>query len=139
MKKDEIYGGKIILLGGDFRQKANVIMRGSRCDLQERFIKNSKLWKNVEIFKLEKNIRSIDQNQLLMNIGNGNIKRWKIPSENQIKTNIIDEIFADNFITDTLHENTILTVDNNDAYEINKKILEKIEGEEHVYLVPIQS
>ena len=28
MKKNEIFGGKIILLGGDFRQTANVIMRG---------------------------------------------------------------------------------------------------------------
>ena len=47
------FGGKVLLLGGDFRQVANVIPRGTKRDIVEACIKSSYLWDNVTILKLK--------------------------------------------------------------------------------------
>lgn len=54
---DQPFGGKTIVLGGDFRQILPVIPKGSRADTVHATINSSRLWHHCIIFKLTENMR----------------------------------------------------------------------------------
>ncbi|XP_019184260.1 PREDICTED: uncharacterized protein LOC109179152 [Ipomoea nil] len=51
------FGGKTVVLGGDFRQILLVIPKGSRQDIVHVSINSSYLWSNCEVLRLTKNLR----------------------------------------------------------------------------------
>ena len=51
------FGGKTILLGGDFRQILLVVPKGKRQDIVLGSINRSHLWDNCQVFLLTKNMR----------------------------------------------------------------------------------
>ena len=51
------FGGKTILLGGDFRQILPVVPKGKRQDIVLGSINRSHLWDNCQVFLLTKNMR----------------------------------------------------------------------------------
>ncbi|XP_057760443.1 uncharacterized protein LOC130980819 [Arachis stenosperma] len=55
--KDIPFGGKAVILGGDFRQVLPVIPKSSRADVVMASINSSVLWKYYEVFCLTKNMR----------------------------------------------------------------------------------
>uniref|UniRef100_A0A0D3E8D8 ATP-dependent DNA helicase n=1 Tax=Brassica oleracea var. oleracea TaxID=109376 RepID=A0A0D3E8D8_BRAOL len=55
--KDQNFGGKIVLLGGDFRQILPVISQGSRADNVLASISHSYLWNSCHKFSLKTNMR----------------------------------------------------------------------------------
>jgi len=68
------FGGKIFVLGGDFRQVLPVIVKGSRTDISNAALVNSYLWPFFTKYKLYHNIRAtFDQgfSDFLLQIGNG--------------------------------------------------------------------
>ena len=68
------FGGKFILMGGDFRQTLPVVPRRSRTDIIAVCIKNSPLWHHFKVFHLTTNMRSDghhDFNEWLLSIGDG--------------------------------------------------------------------
>ncbi|PNX72649.1 ATP-dependent DNA helicase PIF1, partial [Trifolium pratense] len=79
------FGGKIVVLGGDFRQILPVIRKGSRGDVVKATISSSKLWKHCKVLNLTKNMRlksdSTDKSQSelkefadwILKIGDGRI------------------------------------------------------------------
>jgi hypothetical protein len=54
---DRLFGGKTVVLGGDFRQVLPVVEGGGRLDTIDASITNSYLWKYVKILKLTINMR----------------------------------------------------------------------------------
>ncbi|XP_030945658.1 uncharacterized protein LOC115970127 [Quercus lobata] len=52
------FGGKTILLGGDFRQILPVVPKGKRQDIVLGSINISHLWDNCQVFLLTKNMRA---------------------------------------------------------------------------------
>jgi ATP-dependent DNA helicase PIF1 len=54
---DKIFGGKVVVFGGDFRQILPVIPRGSRSDVVHATINASYIWDHVEVLTLTKNMR----------------------------------------------------------------------------------
>ncbi|KAH1203302.1 ATP-dependent DNA helicase PIF4 [Glycine max] len=54
---NKIFGGKVIVFGGDFRQILPVIPRGSRSDIINATINSSYLWPSCEVLTLTKNMR----------------------------------------------------------------------------------
>ena len=52
MRSEKLFGGKVILLGGDFRQTAPVIPRGSDAAVLENCIKSSNQCRHVKILNL---------------------------------------------------------------------------------------
>ncbi|KAH1053373.1 hypothetical protein AAZX31_08G266500 [Glycine max] len=54
---NQIFGGKVIVFGGDFCQILPVIPRGSRSDIINATINSSYLWNSCEILTLTKNMR----------------------------------------------------------------------------------
>jgi len=55
-KFDFVFGGKVIVFGGDFRQILPVIPRGSRYDIVHATINSSYLWEHCQILNLTKNM-----------------------------------------------------------------------------------
>ncbi|XP_015934884.1 uncharacterized protein LOC107460965 [Arachis duranensis] len=56
-RKDLPFGGKVVVLGGDFRQILPDIPRGSRQDIVHSTVNSSYLWKFCQVLKLTKNMR----------------------------------------------------------------------------------
>jgi len=55
-KSDSIFGGKVVVFGGDFRQILPVIPRGSRYDIVHATINSFYLWDHCQIMNLTKNM-----------------------------------------------------------------------------------
>ncbi|GBM22566.1 hypothetical protein AVEN_183992-1 [Araneus ventricosus] len=74
-KCDEPFGGKIILLGGDFRQVLPVILRGSRSLTVSSYIKKHRLWSDFFVMQLTENMRAFDSEKefasWLLRVGEG--------------------------------------------------------------------
>lgn len=77
------FAGKLLILGGDFRQLLPVIKNATKEKILDEYIKNSELWTRFKILKLSKNMRSENEDfqKFLLNIGDGNIRSMKIPDE----------------------------------------------------------
>ncbi|KAL2951286.1 hypothetical protein AAZX31_19G039700, partial [Glycine max] len=56
-KDNKIFGGKVMVFGGDFRKILPVIPRGSRSDIVNATINSSYLWDHCQILRLTKNMR----------------------------------------------------------------------------------
>uniref|UniRef100_M1D705 ATP-dependent DNA helicase n=1 Tax=Solanum tuberosum TaxID=4113 RepID=M1D705_SOLTU len=56
-KSELPFGGKIIVLGGDFRQILHVIPKGSRQDIVNATLNSSYLWPHCELLTLTKNMK----------------------------------------------------------------------------------
>jgi ATP-dependent DNA helicase PIF1 len=54
---DTIFGGKVIVFGGDFRQILPVVPRGSRSDIVHATINASKIWDHCKVLTLTQNMR----------------------------------------------------------------------------------
>lgn len=54
---DKLFGGKVIVFGGDFRQILPVVPRGSRSDIIHSTINSSYIWDHCVVLKLTKNMR----------------------------------------------------------------------------------
>ncbi|XP_012849479.1 PREDICTED: ATP-dependent DNA helicase PIF1-like isoform X1 [Erythranthe guttata] len=57
LQSDEPFGGKVVVLGGDFRQVLPVILKASIQDIVHATINSSPLWKNCKVLTLHKNMR----------------------------------------------------------------------------------
>jgi hypothetical protein len=101
---DKIFGGKTVVLGGDFRQILPVVPKGRREDIVSASLPRSHLWQHVTIFRLHINMRVIATNseeqrefaKWVLNVGNGNLlaiaeeegvdRDWiKIPSHMRLR------------------------------------------------------
>jgi ATP-dependent DNA helicase PIF1 len=54
---NNIFGGKVIVFGGDFRQILPVVPRGSRSDIVHASINASKIWDHCKVLSLTQNMR----------------------------------------------------------------------------------
>ncbi|XP_058774037.1 uncharacterized protein LOC131648280 [Vicia villosa] len=53
----DVFGGKVVVFGGDFRQILPVVPRGSRSDIVHSAINASYIWHSVQVLNLTKNMR----------------------------------------------------------------------------------
>jgi ATP-dependent DNA helicase PIF1 len=54
---DTVFGGKVVVFGGDFRQILPVVPRGSHSDIVHASISSSKIWDHCKVLTLKKNMR----------------------------------------------------------------------------------
>jgi len=73
------FGGKVIVLGGYFRQILSVVKNGSRYDIVKETINYYELWKHCKVLKLIENMRLSNEKSLettvdwILQIGDGDM------------------------------------------------------------------
>lgn len=149
------FGGKIILIGGDFWQTLPVVHRGSRADIINATIKSSYLWTHVRKFQLISNMRlANDSNakykQYLVDLGEGNLQSvsnnehfdlinlpnsiW-LPLNKEILFNRVYDDFINNYDNiDYINKRAILCPLNKETDEINDFVTNLLPGSHTSYL-----
>ncbi|XP_075588849.1 uncharacterized protein LOC142597684 [Dermatophagoides farinae] len=77
MQSQEVFGGKLIIFGGDFRQISPIVPRGICVSSADLSIKKSPLWIYAKRFSLSTNMRSAnfaEYNEWLLKLGNGTLR-----------------------------------------------------------------
>lgn len=106
LSNDQIFGGKVIVFGGDFRQILPVIPRGNRSDIVHASINSSYIWDSCEVLTLTKNMR-LQQNPMspnsqelkdfsewLLKVGEGKLSE---PNDGNVEIDIPDEFLIKGF------------------------------------------
>jgi len=60
LDSDAPFGGKVMIIGGDFRQVLPVIQKGSKAKMIYACIFRSSLWANIKVLHLVQNMRSMN-------------------------------------------------------------------------------
>ncbi|XP_053112177.1 uncharacterized protein LOC128327402 [Hemicordylus capensis] len=142
-KSTQPFGGKTILLGGDFRQILPVIIRGSRSLTVASCLKKHHLWKHIHVIKLNKNMCALHNEKdfatWLLAVGdrrNGETTQLPKSCYPEIQ-DPVEQLYGDiDFATVTpqqLKGRVILTVTNHMSLELNNRVLERMPGEEVIY------
>ena len=144
-----LFGGKVVVMGGDFRQILPVVQGGGRVDIVNSCIKRSKQWREVKQMSLTENMRAekdeVDFAEWLLKLGDGTLPTIpivspfavEIPNDMMVNNNIEDEIFGEKIkITEIANftSTVILCPTNDDTFEMNQKVLNKLEGDSKTYL-----
>ncbi|XP_022031112.2 ATP-dependent DNA helicase pif1-like [Helianthus annuus] len=162
-QSDVLFGGKVIVFGGDFRQILPVIPNGSRQEIVNASLSSSDIWSHCKLLTLTKNMRlTIGASQSTM-VETEKFAKWlldigegKVGGDNDGVA--IVEIPSDILITDSsdpieslirfvypsvlerymdldyFSERAILTPKNEVVHEINDRLLELFPGEPVEYL-----
>ena len=102
------FGGKVFVIGGDFRQTLPVVRRGTHTDIIESCIKSSPLWHLFTHLSLTENVRSNGKNlhnTWLLNVGSGSLQHTEtlsldsieIPHQMIHQEDLIDLVYGENF------------------------------------------
>ncbi|XP_061351494.1 uncharacterized protein LOC133296511 [Gastrolobium bilobum] len=157
------FGGKVVVLGGDFRQILSVIPHGGRQEIVHATINSSHLWHYCQMLTLTKNMRLYSQgsnndvmeikmfSEWLLDVGDGKVgdnvdgySTIKIPDEILINDcndpiSALVEFAYPNLLKNMLNasffqERAILTPTLADVSMLNEYLMSKIPEEEKVYL-----
>ncbi|KAL0693661.1 hypothetical protein Bca4012_060841 [Brassica carinata] len=158
--KDHTFGGKTVLLGGDFRQILPVIPRGSRADTVLASISHSYLWDSCHKFSLKTNMRvnrdDKDFSEWLLKVGegrtesvqededNGNPEQMIIVENSLVQDSsddpleqVVDTAYGDvnkmNVSHSSYTDKAILTPRNETVDDINAYTMSKTGGESKDY------
>ncbi|XP_029150694.1 uncharacterized protein [Arachis hypogaea] len=149
LANDMPFGGKVIVMGGDFCQVLPVVPKGSKSQMISASIVKSHLWASTKILHLRQNMRSSNDHvfaEYLMRIGDGieptihedfvRIQaNMAIPWEGEISLHkLIEEIFPNlqshGWDASYMVERAILTPKNHDVQQLNDIIINQFPGEE---------
>ncbi|UYV69632.1 hypothetical protein LAZ67_7000051 [Cordylochernes scorpioides] len=148
MRDERPFGGKVILFGGDFRQNLPVIKHGHPAQIIESTVKRNPLWFHVKSEKLTLNMRSKDEvifAEYLLKVGEGELLNdYNLP-QNIIEVpramissgDLNSEIFGEKLNFNSLKDNpdrAILCPTNEDTFQINNALLDKLGGTFHHYV-----
>jgi len=147
MQSDKPFGGKMLLLGGDFRQILPVVPHGDWSAIVEASIKFNQIWSYFKVRKLHSNVRSLDQHfsDWLIKLGDENLTNndglhediIEIPSNFICHDSLTSKIFNQNLNVANISSfatKAILCPKNSDVDTINEEILLKLEGVTTCYL-----
>uniref|UniRef100_A0A914DXX8 ATP-dependent DNA helicase n=1 Tax=Acrobeloides nanus TaxID=290746 RepID=A0A914DXX8_9BILA len=145
---EEPFGGKIVILGGDFRQCLPIKRYANRSELVNLSIRESRLWnKNYfEVFKLRQNKRTLPEEQdfaeFLLKLGNGELETVEDPDYIKVPElcleteDLINAVFGEAIEKNDyaeLFKRVILTTTNERALEVNNEITAMLEGDTRIY------
>ncbi|XP_056688054.1 uncharacterized protein [Spinacia oleracea] len=161
--KEQPFGGKVVVFGGDFRQILPVIPKGSRQDIVFAAINSSYLWDFCRVLSLTQNMRlqlgsSGDSNEIrefsewILRIGDG---KEGEPNDGETTIEIPDDVLIKDVVTNPIavivdsiypsvlenlddpkffQDRAILAPTNECVEEVNEQLLSMISGEEKIYL-----
>jgi len=148
---DAPFGGKVMIMCGDFRQVLPVIQKGSKTQMISACIIRSYLWANTKVLNLVQNMRSMNDPefaQFLMRIGDGveptnPNDMARIPpqialpwEEEQSIQTFIDHIFPQldlhGWDASYMVERAIITPTNDDVQKLNDIIINLLGDEQNL-------
>ncbi|XP_026383485.1 uncharacterized protein LOC113278984 [Papaver somniferum] len=151
-KVDLPFGGKILLLGGDFRQVLHVVEHGTRAQTISACLINAKFGKDVKVIRSIENMRSrLDPSflEFLLRIGDGTepyvvddmvklpddiVMKWE--GEQSVEK-LIDEVFPEleKNASDKsyMSQRALITPKNDIVEKLNQKVINIFPGDEIVY------
>lgn len=140
MNNDIPFGGKIIVLGGDFRQTLPVVINGNDLETYQASIKSSPLWSYFQKIHLTTNMRSANQtnfNNWLLSIGQGQTNSLiglpnntvQIPRKLTYTESLIEYFLNGFLITQNYISSVILAPTNKDTLSINESIIQNLPGQ----------
>lgn len=142
-ENDDIFGGKTLLLGGNFRQLSNIVLMGTPIDIIENSLKSSSFWKYCTVLKLTINMRSrgdLSYNDWILSTGNGTANDdenlVQIPEEFLERECLVNTIYRTGQIDpfeSSVSNKVILTTKNEYAILINIKVLNLLKCQSRVY------
>ncbi|CAH9053130.1 unnamed protein product [Cuscuta epithymum] len=152
---DNLFGDKVMVFGGDFRQTLPVIRSGGKKDCMDASLVNSHaIWPHIERLPLRENMRAKTDPgfaSYLMRVGNGTEdyvsdfsiaipEQFLIPyTEHEASVDaLIENVFPDlvSFSINPypLMQRGILTPKNDGVEELNDKLIQRMPGEERCYV-----
>ena len=138
------FGGKLMLIGGDFRQILPITTKVSPQHAYYACLKSSPLWKLFKRFALTQNMRAGNANASfatdILKIGNGELNNAddiiEIPKASIFQGNLIDEIFGAKINDENCSQivkHIILATTNKEVDSINDDVLSIIDGDTKTY------
>ncbi|KAL4564581.1 hypothetical protein LXL04_028645 [Taraxacum kok-saghyz] len=152
-KLNLLFGGKIMILGGDFRQVLPVVRRDTQAQIVDSSLRMSPLWSSIKKLSLTINMRALADpwfSEFLMRVGDGEEGASdgtfiRIPDDmfipytdkGKLKDDLIDAIFPSLQInggsSDYIISRAILSTKNEHVDEINDQLIDRFIGEQRVY------
>jgi hypothetical protein len=141
------FGGKVVVIGGDFRQCLPVVRNGNRVTITEQCLKRCALWPLFRTLELRANMRANEGEgefvEWLLRVGNGDLLNdHHLPQDTValpqqiVVTNIVDAIFGMTISASQMAEiqdYAILCPKNSESLTLNDKVLERLDGEVREY------
>lgn len=142
MQNEVPFGGKLIVLGGDFRQVLPVVPGASRAQIVAKCVKASDLWRHFRQLCLHVNMRAnaneVEYAQWLLQLGNdtlpapeNRLTEYSVALPPQLLSkDVVCESFPDLFDgeDERMQQRVILTPFNEDCRLINERILDRMQG-----------
>ncbi|CAF1527640.1 unnamed protein product [Rotaria magnacalcarata] len=139
------FGGKIMVLGGDFRRVLPVVRFANRSQLVAASLKSSELWHYFKTIRLSKNMRTglseEEFSEWLIKLGNGELPASEndeidLPTGCISDGNLVGEIFGKHISLEdipNLCDRMILCPKNEHSLIVNEQVLQRLPGIEKVY------
>ncbi|XP_021713576.1 uncharacterized protein LOC110681758 [Chenopodium quinoa] len=150
---DVIFGGKVIVFGGDFRQVLPVVPNKTQREAVEASVVSSYIWQHLRRFRLTENLRAKEDPsfcQFLLALGNGELQTLEsdfveLPSQ-IVQTfqpdddpivglleSSFPELGSDTLDPQIFSKRAVLTPINEDVDNINSFMIERFPGEAITY------
>ncbi|PIO61221.1 hypothetical protein TELCIR_17263 [Teladorsagia circumcincta] len=138
MQNDIPFGGKMMVVGGDFRQVLPVVEKGRQEDLENACVKKSPLWRHFVTYHLSSNMRAApdsgDWARMLLEIGEGKYQEdengcIELPTSFYSTGDLISDVFGEVITVDDitgLAEKAILAPKNMDVAQMNDLALQRM-------------
>ena len=134
------FGGKVVVLGGDFRQCCPVNKGSSRAQLIAISLKRSPLWQLFTTLKLTTNMRALPEEiafkEWTLRLGDGILhtdepETVEIPERCFTERGVVEQVFGPPPIAsdNNLHQRVILTPLNDFALRMNDEVVDKLQGD----------
>ncbi len=145
MRNNRPFGGKTMLLGGDFRQILPVVPHSSKGQLIDTTLKSSALWREFKVLHLHLNMRTgpgeADFAAWLLRVGDGQLEENSegeitIPDEIVSTGDLVAETFGEYLASSNLEgykNRAILTPKNRDTFQLNSQILKVLPGKAYLF------
>ncbi|KAG5537194.1 hypothetical protein RHGRI_024582 [Rhododendron griersonianum] len=151
---DNLFGGKVVVLGGDFRQVLPVIPKGTKEDCIDASLVRSYIWGSLTKFMLKENMRARTDpafSNYLLRVGNGE-ESCNLNDEITISPSmiilpdpnvaaieqLINFVFPDlqQYSVDAISmtQSAILAPRNDSVDQINELLINRFPGKQHVYM-----
>ena len=143
MQVDKSFGGKTMVIGGDFRQTLPIVRKGTRAQIVNACIKSCSLWRCFKQLKLTTNMRAQADSEFaawIIQVGDGTAPtlpngQIEIPQD-MIVEDVVEAIYGtdiNSLTTEQLAERVVLATTNKEVLKINNTITNQLLGEIRTY------